>query len=123
MGDKAGKEGALGPVELADIQDRIYTIRGVQVMMDRDLAKLYNVETRALNQAVKRNRRRFPGEFCFQLTDGEFEKWKSQIVMSDSDKMGLRRPPYAFTEQGVAEYFSFDLAALARAPKEKYSVK
>ena len=85
-----------------DIQSRIYTLRGVQVMLDRDLAVLYKVETRVLNQAVKRNSDRFPEEFCFQLTDMEFAKWKSQIVMSNADKMGLRRPPYAFTEQGVA---------------------
>ena len=85
-----------------DIQSRIYTIRGVQVMIDRDLATLYKVETRVLNQAVKRNNERFPVEFCFQLTDIEFTKWKSQIVMSNGDKMGLRRPPIVFTEQGVA---------------------
>jgi hypothetical protein len=87
---------------MQDIQSRIYTIRGVQVMLDRDLATLYDVETRVLNQAVKRNNRRFPNDFCFQLTENEFMEWKSQIVMSDADRMGLRRPPYAFTEQGVA---------------------
>ena len=85
-----------------DIQRSIHTIRGVQVMIDRDLTSLYDVETRVLNQAVKRNRERFPEEFCFQLTDNEFEIWKSQIVMSNGDRMGLRRSPYAFTEQGVA---------------------
>ncbi len=89
-------------MRIDDIQSRIYTIRGVQVMLDRDLAVLYKVETRVLNQAVKRNSDRFPEEFCFQLTDMEFDNWKSQIVMSNVDKMGLRRPPYAFTEQGVA---------------------
>ena len=55
-----------------DIQNRIYTIRGVQVMLDRDLAELYRVETKALNQAVKRNQDRFPDQFCFQLTNDEF---------------------------------------------------
>jgi hypothetical protein len=89
-------------LEISRIQKQIYTIRGLQVMLDRDLAVLYNVETRVLNQAVKRNLERFPTEFCFQLTEDEFENWKSQIVMSNEDKMGLRRPPYAFTEQGVA---------------------
>ena len=84
------------------IQSRIYTIRGVQIMIDRDLASLYNVETRTLNQAVKRNSVRFPDQYCFQLNNDEFSIWKSQIVMSNEDKMGLRRPPYAFTEQGVA---------------------
>lgn len=84
------------------ITNRIFTIRGEQVMIDRDLAKMYRVETRVLNQAVKRNIERFPETFCFQLDDNEFYNWKSQTVMSNSDKMGLRRPPYAFTEQGVA---------------------
>ena len=84
------------------IQNIIYTLRGLQVMFDRDLASLYDVETRALNQAVKRNSERFPDEYCFQLNDEEFSNWKSQIVMSNEDRMGLRRPPYAFTEQGVA---------------------
>ncbi|KKH42788.1 ORF6N domain-containing protein [Methanosarcina mazei] len=85
-----------------EIRSRIYTIRGVQVMIDRDLASLYDVETRLLNQAVKRNSERFPEEYCFQLSDEEFSNWKSQIVMSNEDRMGLRRPPYAFTEQGIA---------------------
>jgi len=71
-------------------------------MLDRDLAKLYQVNTKILNQAVKRNIERFPKDFMFQLTKEEFENWKSQIVTSNSDKMGLRRPPYAFTEQGVS---------------------
>ncbi len=84
------------------ITNRIFTIRGEQVMIDRDLAEMYRVETRVLNQAVKRNIERFPETFCFQLDDNEFYNWKSQTVMSNSDKMGLRRPPYAFTEQGVA---------------------
>ncbi len=84
------------------IQSQIYTFRSVQVMIDRDLASLYNVDTRTLNQAVKRNSVRFPNQYCFQLNNDEFSIWKSQIVMSTEDKMGLRRPPYAFTEQGVA---------------------
>lgn len=88
--------------ENIQIENMIYEIRGKQVMLDRDLAKLYNVETRIINQSVKRNAQRFPEEFCFQLTSGEFEKWKSQIVMSNSDKIGLRKKPYVFTEQGVA---------------------
>ena len=85
-----------------EIRSRIYTIRGLQVMIDRDLASLYGVETRTLNQAVKRNRERFPDEYCFQLNDDEFSNWKSQIVMSNEDRMGLRKSPYVFTEQGVA---------------------
>ena len=91
-----------GLIKYVDIQTRIYTIRGLQVMIDRDLASLYNVETRTLNQAVKRNSERFPDEYCFALNDEEFSNWKSQIVISNEDRMGLRRPPYAFTEQGVA---------------------
>lgn len=98
-------------VTLAEIQARIFMIRGVQVMLDRDLAILYHVATKALNQAVKRHMRRFPERFMFQLTKEEFENWKSQIVTSDiysqeeieAFKMGARRCPYAFTEQGVAQ--------------------
>ena len=86
----------------SEIVDMIYEIRGKQVMIDRDLAKLYKIETRILIQKVKRNIERFPTLFCFQMTDDEFVNWKSQIVMSNNDKMGLRRPPYVFTEQGVA---------------------
>ena len=85
-----------------EVENMIYEIRGKQVMLDRDLAKLYHVETRVLIQKVKRNIERFPKDFCFQMTELEFENWKSQIVMSNSDKMGLRRAPYVFTEQGVA---------------------
>lgn len=85
-----------------EIENRIFTIRGLQVMIDRDLAELYGVETRALNQAVKRNLDRFPYSFRFQLNDKEFENWKSHYVISNNDKMGLRRPPFVFTEQGVA---------------------
>ena len=88
--------------ELQIIQSKIYEIRDERVMLDRDIAALYNVETKVLNQAVKRNIKRFPEDFMFQLSKTEFQIWKSQIVTSNSDKMGLRRPPYAFTEQGVA---------------------
>lgn len=89
-------------MELQVIQNKIYEIRGERVMLDRDLAELYGVTTSALNQAVKRNLERFPADFMFQLTSDETEKWKSQIVMSNSITMGLRRNPYAFTEQGVS---------------------
>lgn len=88
--------------ELEMIRSKIYEIRGQKVMLDRDLAIMYGVETRALNQAVKRNADRFPEDFMFQLTDEEVQNWKSQIVMSNSVKMGMRRNPYAFTELGVA---------------------
>lgn len=88
--------------ELQIIQSKIYEIRGQKVMLDRDLAEMYGVETRALNQAVKRNGERFPEDFMFQLTNEEVENWKSQIVISNSIKMGMRRNPYVFTELGVA---------------------
>jgi len=84
------------------IQNKIHTIRGSQVMIDRDLAELYGVETRRLNEQVKRNIDRFPSDFMFQLSHEEFENWKSQNAISNSDKMGLRRAPYAFSEQGVS---------------------
>jgi len=87
------------PVE--NIVNKIYVFRGVKVMLDRDLAELYHVETRILNQAVKRNIIRFPADFMFQLDKEEFENWKSQIVISNSDKKGLRHLPYVFTEHGI----------------------
>ena len=129
---------AIQPVE--QIESLILTIRGKQVMLDRDLARLYGVETRRLNEQVRRNMERFPEDFMFQLTKEEFEnwksqfaisnydedmssqiatssdeflrsqivtssgeeKWKSQIVISNSIKMGARKLPYAFTENGIA---------------------
>lgn len=84
-----------------EIQNRIYTIRDVQVMLDEDLALLYGVETKVLNQAVKRNSERFPEEFMFQITDDEFNRLRSQFVTSNQ-RGGRRYLPYAFTEQGVA---------------------
>ena len=84
------------------IENKILLIRGRKVMLDRDLAMLYGVETRTLNQAVRRNINRFPEDFMFQLTKEEMGNWKSQIVISNKDKMGLRKRPYAFTENGVA---------------------
>ena len=84
------------------IQDKIYTIRNVQVMVDRDLALLYGVETRRLNEQVKRNIERFPEEFMFQMTNDELENWKSQIATSNKEIMGLRKLPFVFTEQGVS---------------------
>lgn len=84
------------------IVSKIYEIRGEKVMIDRDLAELYGVETRVLNQAVRRNLKRFPDDFMFQMTQAEMEDWKSQIVISNKEKMGLRKPPLVFTEQGVA---------------------
>lgn len=82
------------------IEGLIYLIRGQKVMLDKDLAVLYGVDTRALVQAVKRNEKRFPEDFCFLLSDQEFSTLRSQIVISN--RGGRRTPPYAFTEQGVA---------------------
>lgn len=83
------------------ILERIYDLRGQRVMLSQDLAELYGVETKVLVQAVKRNIKRFPPDFIFQLTRAEFVNLKSQIVTSSWG--GLRRAmPYAFTEQGVA---------------------
>lgn len=81
---------------------KIYVIRNQKVMLDRDLAEMYGVETRILNQAVKRNIKRFPLDFMFQMTEQELEEWKSQNVTSNKEKMGLRKLPNVFTEQGVS---------------------
>ena len=83
------------------ISDKIYFIRNQKVMLDRDLAKLYGIETRVLKQGVRRNINRFPEDFMFELTEIEFANWRSQIVTSNSDKMGLRYAPMVFTEHGV----------------------
>ncbi|GDX46525.1 hypothetical protein LBMAG24_18530 [Bacteroidota bacterium] len=96
-----------------EIENRIFYFRGTQVMLDSDLATIYQVKTRVLNQAVNRNIERFPELFRFQLTEVEFENWKSQIVMSENHNLksqnvissvhgGRRTLPYVFTEQGVA---------------------
>jgi hypothetical protein len=85
------------------IVSKIYLIRGQKVMMDRDLAELYGVETKQLKRQVNRNIDRFPSDFMFELNDKEFQEWRSQIGTSnEGDRMGLRYAPYAFTEQGVA---------------------
>lgn len=84
------------------ILSRIHVLRGEKVMLDRDLAELYGVETRVLKQAVKRNLDRFPKDFMFEMSKKELENWRSQNVTSkESDKMGLRYAPFCFTEQGV----------------------
>lgn len=88
------------PVER--IEKAIFLIRGQKVMLDRDLASLYEVTTSALKQSVRRNIERFPADFMFVLDQNEFENWRSQFVTSNSDRMGIRYPPMAFTEQGVA---------------------
>jgi len=94
------KRKALVPIE--SIVRKIIFLRSEKVLLDRDLAELYGVETKVLKQAVRRNIKRFPGDFMFELTKEEFENWRSQFVTSKRDKMGLRHRPMAFTEQGVA---------------------
>jgi len=93
------------PIELdvsSSIKSKIHVIRGKQVMFDRNLAELYGVSTKRLNEQVKRNIERFPEDFMFQLTKKEFEHWWSQIATSKADMKGLRYKTYAFTEQGVS---------------------
>jgi hypothetical protein len=87
-------------MELQLIQNKIFEIRGHRVMMDFDLAEMYEVETKVLKQAVKRNVSRFPPDFMFEITAKEWESLRSQIVTSN--RGGIRYMPYAFTEQGVA---------------------
>ena len=96
------KELELATVE--EIQGMIYTIRGKQVMLDSDAARLYNTETKKINQAVKRNIERFPEDFCFQLTEEEYESLRSQIVTLNKNGRGQHKKylPYVFTEQGIA---------------------
>ena len=95
-----GDSKQLVPLEI--IENKIYLIRAQKVMLDRDLAALYGVETKVLKQAVKRNVRRFPEDFMFVFSASELTDWRSQFVTSKNDKMGLRHAPMAFTEQGVA---------------------
>lgn len=89
-------------VATEQITEKIYLIRGTKVMLDRDLASLYRVETKYLKQSVKRNINRFPDDFMFELSKEEFEELKSQISKANSDKRNLRYAPMVFTEQGVA---------------------
>ena len=103
------KEGALEQITVHDqlsidqVKSHIYSIRGTEVMLDRELAQLYGVETKVLNQAVKRNIQRFPERFMFQVSPEEWDSLKSQIVTSNKGRGGDRYFPYAFTEQGVTQ--------------------
>jgi hypothetical protein len=80
---------------------KIYLIRGKKVMLDMDLAEIYGVETKQLKRAVRRNIERFPEDFMFQMTKEELQYWRSQFGTSNREKMGLRIPPFAFTDYGV----------------------
>ncbi len=88
-------------VEEQKILSRIYVVRGEKVMLDRDLAELYGVETKRLKETVKRNKDRFPRDFMFEMTAAEFTKWREGAALSASDRQGLRYAPFCFTEQGV----------------------
>lgn len=113
------KEKNLIPAER--ILQKIFLIRGQKVMFDRDLAVLYGVETKVLNHAVKRNIRRFPADFMFQLTKEEMKNWKSQIVTSNHDKMGLRKASSVFTEHGVLMISKYkDLKEKIEGIEKKY---
>ena len=83
------------------VNERIHSIRGMRVILDSDLARLYGVETRRLNEQVRRNRRRFPPEFVFQLNNQEFARLMSQFATSNGGRGGVRKPPLAFTEHGA----------------------
>ena len=99
-------------MQLTTIQNKIYEIRGLSVMLDFDLAELYEVETRVLNQAVKRNAERFPEKFMFQLKDEEWKYMSSQIVTTYPEKRPKSAIPFAFTEHGVTM-----LASVLRSKK------
>ena len=90
------------PIPAERVEKAILLLRGQRVMLDRDLAELYGVETGALNRAVKRNIKRFPEDFMFQITDEEAERLRCQFGISKHGRGGRRYLPYVFTEQGVA---------------------
>jgi len=98
---ESGKD-ELSVVASTEIEKMIMPIRGKQVILDRDLASLYGESTGRLNEQVKRNIKRFPEDFMFQLTKEEFKNWKSQFAISNSITMGARKLPFAFTENGIA---------------------
>jgi hypothetical protein len=100
------------PVPAELVEQRIFLIRGHKVMLDADLASLYNVRTGMLNRAVKRNSDRFPEDFCFQLTEDEIEALRFQSGISKAGRGGRRYLPYVFTEQGVAM-----LASVLNSPR------
>jgi phage regulator Rha-like protein len=101
-------------MELQVIQKKIFEVRGERVMFDFDLAPLYEVETRVLNQAIKRNIESFPKDFMFRLTTTEWEGMSSQIVMTSSNKRPKTALPYVFTEHGVTM-----LASVLKSPKAR----
>ena len=115
---------SIGIVSTKDdfIESRIYTVRGVQVMLDSDLAKIYQVETRVFNQSVKRNENRFPANFRFRLSMEEYRSLISQFVTSKAERVetrgGRQKAPYVFTEQGVAMLDGTDISHLGASLKD-----
>lgn len=103
---------ALSPIPSIKVESLILTIRGQKIMLDSDLADIYNIKTKALNQAVKRNKERFPDDFMFLLTENEAASLRSQIVTSRVGHGGRRYLPYAFTEHGAIM-----LAAVINSPR------
>jgi phage regulator Rha-like protein len=95
------RESYMSEITPKNIEKMIYVIRGQKVMLDSDLAALYEIETKMLKRAVKRNMERFPDDFMFELTKEELENWRYQFGTSNFEKMGLRVQPFVFTEQGV----------------------
>ena len=102
------KSNELRAIDIAAVQSRMLTIRNQQVLLDRDVAALYGVKTKEINQAIRNNPGKFPEGFVFKLNDEEFENWKSKILTSNLPareiaiiKMGMRRAPYALTERGL----------------------
>ena len=102
MSEKALDQTSIAPIDTSHIRNLVYTVRGIQVMLDSDLARLYQVETRILNRNVARNARRFPEDFRFQLTEDEFEILKSQIGISSDTVHGCRPYiSYVYNEQRI----------------------
>lgn len=89
-------------IDYEELKDKIYKLRGYQVLLDSDLAELYGIETKALKRAVRRNIERFPDDFMFEMTKEELKNWRYQFGASNKEKMGMRVQPFVFTEQGVA---------------------
>jgi hypothetical protein len=93
------KQQLLSTLPEENIINKIYQIRGQKIMIDRDLAELYGLAAKRLKEAVRRNIERFPDDFIFEMTNEEFQIWRTQFATSKSDMMGLRHAPFCFTEQ------------------------
>lgn len=105
MSEKSMEQTAIVPIDASHIRELVYTVRGVQVMLDADLARLYQVETKNLNKAANRNTERFPEDFRFQLTKEEYESLRFQFGTSNEKQVGRggrRYYPFVYTEQGIS---------------------